>query len=78
MTAPYYVAMYGGFLVLDEYSTDGGLVQKLYTVADVRLASPFDTYLHADSCAKWAVGKLYPPGRRYFAIMCASFGSGEA
>jgi hypothetical protein len=75
MSAPYYVALYGGFLVIESYDTVDSVRTKAYTVADVRLAEPFDTFDQADAAAKWAVNKLYPPDLRYFAILAASFGT---
>lgn len=74
MSAPYYVALYGGFLVIESYATPGGDRTKTYTVADARLAQPFATYEQADATAKWAVNQLYPPDLRYFAILAPSFG----
>lgn len=69
MSGPYYVAAYGGFLVSEEYDTLDGRQQKLYTVCNVRLAKPFDSFEKADAFAKWAVHRLYPPDLRYFAIL---------
>lgn len=72
---PYYVAVYGGFLVIESYDTPHGERTKTYTVPNVRLASPFPQYLDADAAAKWAVGQLYPPDLRYFAILAPTFGT---
>lgn len=75
MSAPYYVAVYGGFLVIERYQTHAnGVRTKAYTVADCREAEPFNTFDQADSAAKWAVMHLYPPDLRYFAILAPSFG----
>lgn len=77
MSAPYYVAVYGGFLVVEYYN--GPLKQdgyherlcKAYTIADVRSATPWNGFELADAAAKWAVNHLYPPDLRYFAILAA-------
>jgi hypothetical protein len=74
VSAPYYVALYGGFLVIESYDSLDGPRTKTYTMTDVRLATPYDTFEKADSAAKWAVGHLYPPDLRYFAILTPSFG----
>lgn len=68
MSNPYVIAVYGGFVVVESYDTPHGKQQKLYTISDSRSATPFDTFEKADATAKWAVGKLYPPDLRYFAI----------
>jgi hypothetical protein len=71
---PYFVAAHGGFLVLDEYHDYGNKQQRLFTVADPRLATPFDSFLQADSFGKWATNKLYPPNRRWFAVFQPAIG----
>jgi hypothetical protein len=75
VSAPYYIALYGGFLVVEDYATPGGNRTKVYTVANSRLATPFDTFEQADGAAKWAANTLYPPDLRYFAILAPSFGA---
>jgi hypothetical protein len=74
MTAPYYIAGYGGFIVVESYPGPSGNIDKLYTVPNVRLATPFPSYEQADAAAKWAINKLYPPDLRYFAILAPTFG----
>jgi hypothetical protein len=70
MTAPYYVALYGGFLVAEEYSVPGkGTEIRRFTVPDARQADTWDTFGQADKAAKIAVDQLYPPDLRYFAIL---------
>lgn len=71
MTPPYYVALYGGFLVAESYFVAGRKedVTRMYTVADVRQADTWDTFAEADTMAKLAVEHLYPPDLRYFAIL---------
>lgn len=70
MSAPYYVALYGGFLVVERYRTDDNrTITKAFTDTNVRLASPFATFDEADATAKWAANQLYPPDIRYFAIL---------
>lgn len=69
MNPPYYVAVYGGFLAVEAYDTPAGERIKVFTEQNVRLASPFDTFAKADAAAKWAVGHLYPPDLRYFALL---------
>jgi hypothetical protein len=69
MSAPYYVALYGGFLVVERYLADNRTITKAFTDTNVRLASQFDTFDEADATAKWAVNQLYPPDIRYFAIL---------
>jgi hypothetical protein len=74
MSAPYYVAVYGGFLVIETYPDGAGrTITKVYTVPNVRHATPWPNFLIADSTAKWAVGQLYPPDLRYFAILTGAF-----
>lgn len=75
MKAPYYIAVYGGFLVVEKYPGPVGRpeVSKMYTVGDVRLATPWHDFASADAAAKWAVGQLYPPDLRYFALLAAAF-----
>lgn len=74
MSAPYYIAVYGGFLVVEHYpGPDQRPVTKVYTVANVRHASPWASFERADATAKWAVGQLYPPDLRYFAILAPAF-----
>jgi hypothetical protein len=70
----YYVAVYGGFVVMDEYRAGDILRQKIYTVPDARLATPFASFEAADSAGKHAVARLYPPDLRYFAILRPTFG----
>lgn len=66
---PFYIAVHGGFLIIERYATPHGQQTKVYTVGDVRLATPFDSFEQADANAKWAVGQLYPPDLRYFALL---------
>lgn len=78
MKPPFYIALYGGFLCVEHYSgLDNRRITKAYTVADVRLATPWDTFEQADLTAKWAVKQLYPPDLRYFAILAPTFGHAE-
>lgn len=77
--APYYVAVFGGFLVVETYATpddEGGSRSrtKAYTIADVRSATQWPTFESADATAKWAVNHLYPPDLRYFAVLVAPQG----
>ena len=70
MKAPFYVAAYGGFLVVERYrDNDGAERVKVFTEPNVRMASVFDSFDEADSTAKWAIGRMYPPDIRYFAIL---------
>lgn len=74
MSAPYYIAVYGGFLVVERYPDDVGRdITKVYTVPNVRHATPWPDFGAADAAAKWAVGQLYPPDLRYFAILTGAF-----
>lgn len=76
MSAPYYVAVYGGFLVVESYPVAGPRernVTKVYTVGNMRHATPWDSFAAADLAAKQSVGFLYPPDLRYFAILVAAF-----
>lgn len=71
---PYYVAVFGGFLVIEYYDgtpRDGQPMRicKTYTIADVRSATTWHTFEAADAAAKWAVTHLYPPDLRYFALL---------
>lgn len=70
----YYVAAFGGFVVMEEYMVGAGLRHKVYTVPDARLATPFDSFELADEAGKRATAILYPPGLRHFAILQPSFG----
>lgn len=83
---PFYVALYGGFLCVETYTplpntarrTDAdGNISKYYTVADVRMATPWPSFEDADAAAKWATGLLYPPDLRYSAVLAPSFGTRE-
>lgn len=67
---PYYVGTYGGYLAIED--ADDGRV-RTYMVADVRLASPFDSFAQADAAAKLAV-EVYPPDLAYFAIFTVARG----
>jgi hypothetical protein len=71
MTGPFYVAVYGGFLVAEEYKAGNrqGKAMRIYTIADVRQADTWDTFAEADNIAKLAVEHLYPPDLRYFAVL---------
>jgi hypothetical protein len=71
MTPPYYVAVYGGFLVAESFYVAGRdeEVTRMYTVTDVRQADTWDTFEQADTIAKIAVEHLYPPDLRYFAVL---------
>ena len=64
--APYYIAAYGGFIVIEEHG-DGR--RRVYTACNVRLATPFRDFLNADAIAKWAVAQLYPIDLQYFALL---------
>lgn len=75
MSAPYYVALHGGFLVVEGYDTPTGWREKAYTVSDCRLATPYPSFEKADAVAKWATGHLYPPDLRYFALLQVANGS---
>jgi len=70
MTAPYYVACFGGFLVVENYKIpyQDAPMQKVYTAPDPRVATTWQSFEQADATAKWAVNKLYPPDLRYFAL----------
>lgn len=83
---PFYVACYGGFLCVERYlppvgskarTDQDGYVTKTYTVPDVRLASTWSDFETADDAAKWAVGLLYPPDLRYFAVLAPIFGQSD-
>lgn len=70
MAAPYYVAVYSGFVVIERYDTpQKGEVTKCFTTPDCRSASTFQTFDDADAAAKWAVAHMYPPDLRYFAVL---------
>lgn len=70
MPAPYYVNVYSGFLVVESYKTSqNGQVTKCFTTPDCRSASTFDSWDDADRTAKWAVGLMFPPDLRYFALL---------
>lgn len=72
--APYFIAVYGGFLVVESYPDhDDKIHTKVYTVANVRHATPWPNFEAADGAAKWAVGTLYPPDLRYFGILTMAF-----
>lgn len=74
MTKPYYVAVYGGFLVIESYDApDMRRITKAYTISDARSATPWHDFDAADAAAKWAVNQLYPPDLRYFAILQPAF-----
>lgn len=78
VTAPYYIACYGGFLCIENYwDNNDNRQSKAYTVGDVRVATPWDDFEAADAAAKWAVTRLYPPDLRYFAILAPTFGQFE-
>lgn len=72
MSAPYYVAVYGGFLVIEHYDTPHGRLTKTYTIANVRCATQWDDFKTADLAAKYAVNHLYPPDLRYFALLAVA------
>lgn len=67
---PYYIACYGGFLVIEDVPNGH---TRTFTVSNVRLATTFSSFLHADAAAKWAVGRLYPPDLQYFALLQVAF-----
>ena len=70
MTAPCYIALYGGFLVVEAYDAPpGASITKCYTVSDCRSATPYPTFAAANAVAKWAANYLYPPDLRYFALL---------
>lgn len=62
---PYFVACYSGFLVI-EYVEDR---RKVYTVPNVRLATPFPSFDNADAAARTAIFAMYPPDLQYYAIL---------
>lgn len=83
---PFYVACYGGFLCVERYypapgakgrTDQDGTITKTYTVADVRLATSWTDFEDADAMAKWAMGRMYPPDLRYFAILAPTFGNSD-
>lgn len=65
-TPPYYVAVYGGFLVVDEFGHAKRV--RSYTTPDPREADSWQTFAETDQIAKWAVARMYPPELQYFAI----------
>lgn len=80
---PFYVACYGGFLCVETYmpapglkrrTDENGNVTKCYTIADVRMATPWPTFIEADEAGHWATGVMYPPDFRYYAILAPAFG----
>lgn len=72
--APYFIAVYGGFLVVESYEdNDQKLRTKVYTVSNFRHATPWPNFESADGAAKWAVATLYPPDLRYFGILSPAF-----
>lgn len=71
MPAPYYVATFNGFLVVE--NVRDARQRVVYTVADVRSATPFDSFEQADAAAKWGCGRLYPDDLCYFAIFTPAF-----
>lgn len=74
MSTIVYVALYGGFLVVEHYPAGARQATKAYTVPDARLATPFMGVDQADACAKWASHQLYPPDLRYFALLTPATG----
>jgi hypothetical protein len=81
VSAPYYVAVCGGFLVVEYYGSAVAKngkrerICKSYTIADVRSATTWPTFELADAVAKWAVAHLYPPDLRYFAVLQVASGA---
>jgi hypothetical protein len=69
----YYVALYGGFLAVEEYAGPRGMIRRMYTMADARLATPFDSFDEADAAGKAAAQYLYPNDLRYFAVLAPVF-----
>lgn len=67
---PYFVATYSGFLVVESDDNDR---PRTFAVANVRLATPFDSFEHADATAKWAVRRMYPDDLQYFALLQVSY-----
>lgn len=71
----YYVALYGGFAVNEQYPTrENGTTTKTFTTADIRTATSWDTAEAADAFAKYAVQMLYPPDLRHFAVLRTTTG----
>ncbi|MGZ8317524.1 MAG: hypothetical protein ACXWVD_00345 [Telluria sp.] len=70
MAGPYFIATYNGFLVIERI--EGGR-DRVYTDADVRCATPFDSFEQADAAAKWGCNRLFPQDISYFAILKAAF-----
>lgn len=77
MTAPYYVALYSGFVQLEDEHAPPDEQLRFTTIRNVREATSFDTFEQADDFGNWAV-EFLPRGLRYFAVLQSTIGGTHA